>query len=89
MHPLYCPSLQVEEQYKRDVARVRGADAVASEDDYKTFLKARVWQLAVFAVFLPGFLWFLATGLTACLGSAHACLCVPVRRSWAAPPHLS
>jgi hypothetical protein len=30
---------QVEEQYQRDVARVRGADAVASEDDYKTFLK--------------------------------------------------
>lgn len=39
-HPSFPVSmLQVEEQYKRDIARVRGADAVASEDDYKTFLK--------------------------------------------------
>ncbi len=31
--------MQVEEQYARDVARLRGQDAVASEDDYKSFLR--------------------------------------------------
>jgi hypothetical protein len=31
--------LQVEEQYARDVARVRGAGAIAPEDDYNAFLR--------------------------------------------------
>jgi hypothetical protein len=47
-------SAQVEEQYARDVARVRGAGAVAPEDDYNAFLRVGGWGILWGSWGVPG-----------------------------------